>query len=69
MKPIKSNEHDANHPKDDPRQAPESGEPGVAGRSHGQIIDPERPSDIEKKRHGQTPDAPESGRHHATPDR
>ncbi len=56
--------------KDDPSHAPESGEPAEAGRSHGQIIhDPLNvPDDLAHRCHGQTPEAPESGRHQATPD-
>lgn len=60
---------DVPNPKDDPTLAPESGEPGVAGRSHGQVIDDTHAGDdLAHQRHGLDPDAPESGRHQATPD-
>jgi hypothetical protein len=56
---------------DGPEQASESGEPGEAGRSHGQVIDPRsgeplgRRTDAHPGQGGDAEDHLESGRHDA----
>lgn len=50
--------------KDDPRSAPESGEPKDAGRSRGQVVDPRGDRDA-KDRSGGTGEQYEEGRHDA----
>ena len=47
---------------DNPGQAPESGEPQMAGRSRGQVIGENDPKQTDDQ-----PEHPESGRHRAAP--
>jgi hypothetical protein len=54
--------------KDNPKSAPESGDPLASGRSRGKPVD-DSPTDQENERAGDELDesqAPESGRHQAT---
>jgi hypothetical protein len=53
-------------PKDDEKTAPESGDPLESGRSHGKIVS-DSASDDDTERPGGETDAPESGRHAASP--
>jgi len=51
--------------KDNPKTAPESGDPLDSGRSHGKIVSDSTQDETERA--DESTDQPESGRHDATP--
>ena len=52
--------------KDNPKTAPESGDPLAAGRSRGRPVDDSTTPDDQTERAGDEAEADESGRHRAT---
>jgi hypothetical protein len=52
---------------DNPKTAPESGDPLSSGRSHGKVVNDSTQDETERAEETGTVEHPESGRHGATP--